>query len=292
MENHSEKIVLITGTSTGLGLKLSVLLAKQKKYKVYATMRDLAKKETLEKETSEANVQLMIEQLDVSDPESISRCINKIIEKEGRIDILVNNAGAGFLKASEQVTEKELQQITDINYYGVVRCTNAVLPFMREAKKGHIVNISSVGGLVGQPFNELYCAAKFAVEGYTEALATYITPFFGINFTIVEPGGISTEFTNNVLKKITTSQKPPKDDYAPALQKYIGGIQNRTKEDLAKIYQTGEQVAEVILDCIQKEEPPLRIRTSEWSNSFCKLKTIGDPDGLLLAKTLRKAYFG
>lgn len=197
MEN---KVVLITGTSTGLGLKTSVLLA-QKGYKVYATMRNPEKRSELEKEIKEQNVSLAIKQLDVSDPGSIQKCIAEIFEGEGKIDILINNAGAGFLRASEHTSEKELLHVTDVNYLGVVRCTNAVLSIMRKQKSGHVINISSVGGLVGQPFNELYCAAKFAVEGYTEALATYLTPFFGIKFTIVEPG----EFLPNLP---TTFIKP------------------------------------------------------------------------------------
>jgi NAD(P)-dependent dehydrogenase (short-subunit alcohol dehydrogenase family) len=82
---------------------------------------------------------------------------------------------------------------------------------------GHVLNISSVGGLVGQPFNEIYCAAKFAVEGYTEAMASYITPSFGINFTCVEPGGINTEFAPNVLKHVSKTGGMLEDEYLPIL---------------------------------------------------------------------------
>jgi NAD(P)-dependent dehydrogenase (short-subunit alcohol dehydrogenase family) len=255
-------------------------------------MRNLAKKEALQKAAADALVTIAILPLDVSSAASIQQCIDTIIAKENRIDILINNAGAGFLKASELATEAELMQVTDTNYLGVVRCTNAVLPFMRQQKQGHIINISSVGGLVGQPFNELYCAAKFAVEGYTEAMATYLTPNFGIQFTIVEPGGISTEFVNNVFKHLAADKPVEDNPYTPILNTYIAGIQNRSKEDIARIYQTGEQVAEVILQVLASENPPLRIRTSAWANEFCALKTQADPDGLLLAKRLQKAYFG
>jgi NAD(P)-dependent dehydrogenase (short-subunit alcohol dehydrogenase family) len=107
---------------------------------------------------------------------------------EGKIDVLINNAGAGFVRTVEQATEEEIRWVTDVNYFGTVRCIKEVIPHMRSARSGHIINISSVGGLVGQPFNELYCASKFAVEGLTEAMATYMEPAFGIKFTVVEPG--------------------------------------------------------------------------------------------------------
>ncbi len=287
MEN---KVVLITGSSTGLGLKTSVLLA-QKGYKVYATMRNLEKSSELEKETKEQNVSIAIKQLDVSDPGSIQKCIAEIFERERKIDILINNAGAGFLRASEHTSEEELLHVTDVNYLGVVRCTNAVLSIMRKQKSGHIINISSVGGLVGQPFNELYCAAKFAVEGYTEALATYLTPFFRIKFTIVEPGGISTEFANNVYKTVSPDAFQ-EDIYGPILQQYADSVRKRPKEELERIYQSGEQVAQIIMDCIENENPPLRARTSKWSNEFCELKTNADPDGLKLHDRLTKLYWG
>lgn len=285
------KVVLITGTSTGLGLATAILLAKTG-HTVYATMRNLDKRKALEDKAQLENIKLVVKQLDVSSSESIDRCIQEIIQVEGRIDVLINNAGIGFLRASEQTTEQELQHVTDVNYFGVVRCTNAVLPFMRHEKQGHILNVSSVGGLVGQPFNELYCAAKFAVEGYTEALASYLSPNFGILFTIVEPGGISTEFSNSVFKDFSATEKSPDDAYAPILEKYIGSMQSRPKAEVARIYQTPEQVAQVIADCLKRENPPLRTRTSDWSNEFAHLKTLGDPDGLKVLATLQKSYFG
>ena len=284
-----KKIVLITGTSSGLGLKTSIALA-EKGYKVYATMRNMEKSDLLENEASAKNVDITLKQLDVCDPTSIKNCVADIIEKEGSIDILINNAGAGFTRASEQTTEKELFNVTDINYFGVVRCTNEVLPFMRKQKSGHIINVSSVGGLVGQAFNELYCAAKFAVEGYTEAMATYITPLFGIKFTILEPGGITTEFGAN-LRKLVKQPGPHDDVYDPIFNDFVNKRQKMLQDLREIIFQTGEQVAEKIIECIEMENPPLRTRTSPWSNEFCKLKTSADPDGLKLYNSLVDSYW-
>ena len=277
------KVVVITGTSTGLGLATAVLFAKNG-YTVYATMRNLAKKDLLLAAAKKAKVQVQIEQLDVTKTRSIQSCVKKIMTKEGKIDCLINNAGAGFIRTTEQATMEEVEWVTDVNYHGVVRCTKAVLPHMRAAKNGHIINITSVGGLVGQPFNEFYCAAKFAVEGYTEALASYVTENFGIKFSLVEPGGITSEFANNVLANVAKTGGMREDAYLPILQQYIGSAQARAKAGDTGVYQTSEQVAEVILGVAQNENPPIRTRTSEWSNAFTHLKTVGDPDGTKLVK--------
>ena len=268
------KIALVTGTSTGLGLSMTLMLAKQG-FHVYATMRNLEKRSALESQIV-PGMAVTIKQLDVQDSNSVNQCVAEIVEQEGQIDLLVNNAGAGFVRSTEQASEEDIQWVMDVNYMGVVRCTKAVLPFMRAARSGHIINISSVGGLVGQPFNEIYCAAKFAVEGYTESMASYIQPSFNIKFSLVEPGGISSEFGNNVLSQVEQSGGMLEDEYLPILQKYIGGVQGRSETG---IYQTCDEVADVVLDCVNNPNPPVRVRTSDWSNGFCELKTQADPEG-------------
>ncbi len=269
-----KKIILVTGTSTGLGVSIAVKLA-QKGHKVYATMRNLNKKELLEQTAQLEGVELVIKQLDVQDSTSINTCVADLITSEGRIDTLINNAGAGFVRTTEQTNEDEMRWIMDVNFMGVVRCTKAVLPHMRQSGGGHVINISSVGGLVGQPFNEIYCAAKFAVEGYVESVSTYITPNFNINFTNVEPGGISSEFANNVLTHVKNTGGILDDEYRPILEKYMSGAGTRREG----VYQSTDEVAEVVINCVESEEPPIRIRTSEWAEVFCSLKTELDPTG-------------
>lgn len=275
------KNVLITGTSTGVGLDTAVLLAKQG-YKVYASMRNLEKSDNLKKAISDnALDNIHILALDVTEQATIDQAVAQIIEQDGKLDILINNAGAGFAKTTEQATQTEIDWVTDVNYTGVIRTIKTVLPHMRTAKSGHIINLSSVGGLVGQPFNELYCGAKFAVEGYTEALASYVTKAFNIHFTLVEPGGIATEFMNNaVAKTVSAEGEFATGDYAPIMQKYLAGTQQRGSEGIGMTYQTGQEVADVIHQVIEADVPPLRIRTSEWAEDFTKLKTQADPDGL------------
>ncbi|MCU6708877.1 SDR family oxidoreductase [Paenibacillus sp. J5C_2022] len=281
-------VVLITGASTGVGLETSLLLAS-KGYKVYSTMRDVTKKERLLEAAHQKQVDVTVKQLDVTSSESVNRCVQEILDEQGHIDILVNNAGVGFIRTTEQATEEEIQWQLDVNLMGVMRCTKAVLPSMRQRRSGRVINITSVGGLVGQPFNEFYCAAKFGVEGYTESLASYVQPHFQIKFTAIEPGGIVSEFTNNVLQQFQGSGGMKDDEYAPLLNQYIQGTQSRASEG---IYQTSEEVARVILSCMEMDEPPVRMRTSPWAEQFTRLKTESDPSGKKLQQQITTALLG
>lgn len=286
---NMKKTVLITGTSSGVGFETALLMA-EKGYHVFASMRNLKKANKLMQAAAEKDLTLDIIKLDVSEMQSITEAIHQIIEKEGKIDILINNAGAGFAKTLEQATLQEIDWVTDVNYTGVVRTTKAVLPYMREAKSGKIINITSVGGLVGQPFNELYCGAKFAVEGFTEALASYVSNAFNIQFSCVEPGGIDTEFMKSAIGK-TTNQEGAFEQgaYAELFSRYLQGAQSRASEGVASNYQSGKEVAAVILSIAQSEKPPLRIRTSAWAENFCQLKTQADPDGRTLLSQVSSA---
>ncbi|MEL6182708.1 MAG: SDR family oxidoreductase [Myxococcota bacterium] len=284
-------VILITGTSSGVGFELSLLLAKQG-HRVYATMRNLDKRGPLEERAKADGVELKIARLDVQEVESITACVGAILEAEGQLDVLVNNAGVGFLRTTEQATEDEIQWQLDVNLMGVIRCTKAVLPHMREAQSGRIVTVTSVGGLVGQPFNEIYCAAKFAVEGYIEALASYVQPSFGILFTLIEPGGISTEFANSALQQFQQGGGMQDDAYRPILERYIHKATSRTEKGESGTYQTPTEVAQVIVDCIAADDPPLRTRTSEWSEAFCRLKTEADPTGRKLSQAVYDRFLG
>ena len=273
-----QRIALVTGTSTGLGTAIAIKLA-QAGHTVYATMRNTEKQEALLAAASKANVELQVRSLDVQDAASIQTCVNDIIATHGRIDLLVNNAGAGLVRTTELASEEDVQWVMDINFHGVVRCVKAVLPHMRKARSGHIINISSVGGLVGQPFSDFYCAAKFAVEGLTESLAAYVGPAFNIQFTNVEPGGITTEFASNVMQRMSETGGMPTDDYAPLMEKFLASGAGTPREGL---YQSADEVAQVVMTCVNQKNPPLRTRTSAWSETFCALKTAKDPTGKLL----------
>lgn len=283
-QNQRKKVILITGCSSGLGLESAILLAT-KGHTVYATMRNPSKSETLLNKAKENNVEVFVKELDVTKSDSVINCVSEIIAAHGRIDILINNAGAGFIRTTEQATEEEISWQININLMGVIRCAKAVLPIMRQNRSGHIINISSVGGLVGQPFNEIYCATKFAVEGYTEALASYVQPNFNINFSTIEPGGILSEFSNNALSQFQSQGGMIDDEYKPILEKYVSNSQSRSKSG---IYQTALEVAQVVVSCIENENPPIRMRTSEWGENFTKLKTQADPSGKKLQEEVAR----
>ncbi|OHO67863.1 short-chain dehydrogenase/reductase [Staphylococcus sp. HMSC036D05] len=280
----NKKIVLITGASTGLGYETAILLAKQG-YKVYATMRNLNKQDTLLQIAQENNLDIIIQQLDVTDIESIQTTVKRILKNEEKIDILINNAGAGFVKTTEHASDDEIIWQLNLNLMGVIRMTKAVLPSMRARREGHIINISSVGGLVGQPFNEIYCATKFGVEGYTEALASYVQPKFNVKFSVIEPGGIQSEFTNNVMAQLDSTGGIQSDEYKPILNTYLNGLKKNYGPGSS---QTSNEVAQVILNTIENEEPPIRTRTSPWSETFTELKTKADPTGKIQQQRVAK----
>ena len=295
MNIHSNKTtimkrnVLITGTSTGVGFESAILFAKNN-FKVYATMRNLDKATKLKEQIENDNLDIHLLPLDVTKTETIKAAVDTIIKNDGKIDILYNNAGAGFAKTTEQASEDEIKWVTDVNYLGVVYCTQAVLPHMRKQKSGQIISITSVGGLVGQPFNELYCGAKFAVEGFMEGLATYVSDPFNINITCLEPGGISTEFMTSAIDKTATEGQFATGEYAPIFEAYMAGNQQRAKESDVQVYQTGLEVANVALQVAQNSNPPLRLRTSQWAEDFTNLKTKADPDGTKLISQVRASF--
>lgn len=284
MDATERKIVLITGASSGLGIAMAVLAAKAG-HQVIATMRNLGRREVLDKAASEAGVEMSVMALDVQETRTVDACVADVIGRHGRIDVLIANAGIGFVRTTEQATEADIAGVMDVNFMGVVRCVKAVLPHMRAARAGHVIAISSVGGLVGQPFNEVYCASKFALEGYIESLASYVGPTFGIGFTVVEPGGITSEFAKSAMQHYTATGGMIEDDYLPLIQKYLGGAAGRVAAATAAgeaIYQTADQVAAVVLGCIGAVPVPVRLRSSGWGTAFCSLKTGLDPDGTKL----------
>ena len=281
----NKKIALITGTSSGVGLSTSVKLAK-KDFKVFATMRNLSKADQLRQQINKSGLDIEILHLDVQDQASITQCVQTIVDQNLPIDVLVCNAGKGYLRTLEQAPEESIREIFDINVYGVMRCIKAVLPIMRTQKNGHIIVVSSVGGLVGQPLNEIYCASKFAIEGLCESMSTYLKPYFNIDMSIIEPGAIKTEFANTVMHDIELSGGILNDDYKPVVDDYLKRFRIRSAETA----QTPEEIADVIYKCIQK--PRIRMRTSDRADLFTRLKSGSDKDGSKLQYQIQRDILG
>ncbi|EDO43519.1 predicted protein [Nematostella vectensis] len=174
------KVAVITGCSSGIGLATASILAKdgEKRFRVYATMRNLDKKGSLESACQNAlGDTLFIRELDVSSDDSVEEALNAIYEEEGRIDILVNNAGISHIGMLETQTQSLVKETFNTNFFGVLRMSKAVIPRMKSDHSGHIINISSTAGHTGMPFTGLYCASKFAVEGLSESLAPLLRKF-------------------------------------------------------------------------------------------------------------------
>ncbi len=183
------RTVLITGTSTGIGLVTAEALAARG-WRVFATMRNLAKKDALQDALRKAGLEdrVTIVQLDVASGASIEAAVASILSRTGgTLDAVVHNAGTAVAGALEDLPESEIRRVFETNFFGVLRLTRAVLPAFRAAKHGRIVIVSSEAAFCGQPLISVYCASKWAVEGFAESLAFEVFPF-GVDVVLVEPG--------------------------------------------------------------------------------------------------------
>jgi NAD(P)-dependent dehydrogenase (short-subunit alcohol dehydrogenase family) len=187
--SHAGKIWFITGTSTGFGRLLAEEVLKTGG-KVLATARKIDQIADL-KQRYPDNARIFA--LDVTRPEQIQSVAKEAIAAFGRVDALVNNAGYGIAGGVEETTEAEFMPVFETNVFGLIRVTRAFLPQFRKQRSGHIINLSSVAGLAGGPGWGYYNATKFAVEGFSEALAAELAPL-GVHVTIVEPGPFRTDF--------------------------------------------------------------------------------------------------
>jgi NAD(P)-dependent dehydrogenase (short-subunit alcohol dehydrogenase family) len=270
-------ICLITGTSTGIGHATALHLARRG-YRVYATMRNTAKGDQLGAAAAAENLDLVIETLDVADHKSMLDCVARIMAIEGRIDILINNAGLSSSSPIETYPEDEHRALFEANYWGPVKLTQAVLPAMRERASGAIINISSVLGRIAWANQGAYCASKFAIEAFSEALAQEVAPF-GIRVAIIEPGVTASAIFDN-----TPVHYDRASPYKTAMRRngrfYSVGIADATP---------AEQLAETIEEALTAEQPKLRHavgfstqaiprRAAMNDEEYVALATLADPD--------------
>ncbi|MGJ7462456.1 SDR family oxidoreductase [Halomonas sp. MA07-2] len=201
------KTVLITGATSGMG-KATALLLAQHGYSVYAGVRNSSQE--LMEEAEKLGVQLNAVTLDVQDTTSIQAAVQHVMDKEGKIDALVNNAGFGLLATLEEGTDEEIFKQFDVNVFGLIKMTREVLPHMREARSGVIINISSFLGKMGLPLLSHYNASKYAVEGITDSLRFEVAPF-GIRVHSILAGLFGTNFVKKglVANSKTTADSSP-----------------------------------------------------------------------------------
>ncbi|EOD67036.1 SDR family oxidoreductase [Amycolatopsis vancoresmycina] len=264
----NDRVALITGTSTGIGLATAVQAARRG-FRTVATLRDIARADRLRNAADDAGAELDVRPLDVTDAQSVGAAFEGVLADYGRLDVLVNNAGAGHLGTLEQEPLSALRDTMEVNFFGVAEATKAALPALR-ASGGRLITVTSVGGVVGQPFNEAYCAAKFAVEGLMESLAP-VAAAQGVTVCVVEPGAVATEFVTNVgVDERLFAEAGP---YAGSLEKYIANVTQSFRSA-----QTADEVAAVILDAMTADAPPFRIQTSKQAEEFAAVK-FADLDG-------------
>lgn len=255
------KVVLITGASSGIGYKTAQLLAQQG-HKVYGAARRLDKIQNLEK-----NGVIPIS-LDITDEESVKKCVDTIVTAEGRIDVLINNAGYGAYGAVEDVSIEEARKQLDVNLFGLARLTQLVLPIMRSQRSGKIINTSSMGGRVATLFGAWYHASKYALEGFSDCLRMEVSKF-GIDVVLIEPGGIKTDWGYIAADHLLETSK--------------GGayeeLATKTAESIKKRYSSNmlskpELIAKTIVKAVQSKRPKTRYLIGFGAKPIVFLKTI------------------
>lgn len=187
--SKSERVALVTGASSGIGLATAQALRRDG-YRVFGTSRKPAA-------DGPDGIGMLV--CDVTDELSVKNLVENVLNRAGRIDLLVNNAGIGLLGGAEESSASQAKALFDVNVFGVVRMTNAVLPVMRRQRAGRIVNLSSILGLIPAPFNALYSSTKHALEGYSESLDHEVRTQ-GIRVVLVEPGVTRTSFEENITR--------------------------------------------------------------------------------------------
>ena len=256
----TQKTWIITGASKGIGFELANLLLNNG-HNVIATSRSI---KNLNEAFNIFQEGLLPLEVDLQSEESIATAVAKGIEHFGQIDFLVNNAGYGLLGGIEESSKKEVQENFDVNVFGLLSITRAVLPYMRKAGSGHIFNISSVFGLIAGAGWGIYCATKFAVEGLSEALQQEVQPF-GIKVTIIEPGYFRTNFLDS--GSLITTQKAIADytDIVEIKRKHVEDITGSQPGDPKK-------AAEVILNIAGLNNPPLRLLIGSDALQYAEYK--------------------
>ena len=258
--NTQGSIALVTGASSGIGKATAERLATAG-YKVYGTSRRGA-------QTDQRRFQML--PLDVTSDESVKAAVNELIRLEGRIDLLVNNAGFGVAPAgAEESSIEQARSIFDTNFFGIVRMTRAVVPYMRKQGSGRIINIGSVLGFLPMPYGALYSATKHAIEGYSESLDHELRTR-GIRVSVIEPAYTQTPFDANFLEPDAKL-----DEYRVVR----AAVSKRVKEVMATAEQPGV-VADVVLQAASAAQPKLRYTAGPLANRLRLLRRFA-PAGLM-----------
>jgi NAD(P)-dependent dehydrogenase (short-subunit alcohol dehydrogenase family) len=269
----SQKTIFITGSSSGLGRAAAKLFAS-KGWRVIATMR------TPEKETELAlipGVKLMA--LDTTDADQIQRVAQDVIE-HGGVDVVFNNAGYGMAGPLEGFTDEQIVRMIDTNLMGTIRVTQAFVPYFRQKRAGLFINTTSIGGLIAVPFNSIYHATKWALEGWSESMAFELAQF-GIGMKTVSPGGMKTDF---FTRSFDTGKHEAYDTLVDKVMNVIRDPKQMTT------YSSPDQIAEVVYEAATDGKDQLRYVAGEDAKATYAMRLkVGDED---FRKGMAQQFFG
>ncbi len=238
-----EKVALVTGSSSGIGLETALSLARDG-YRTFASMRNLEKAKELEHAAKKESLPIEVIELDVDKEESIVSAVKKVVASGQRLDVLVNNAGYGQFGCTEDLTVDDFRRQFETNFFSIVRIIQEVAPIMRGQSSGNIINISSVGGRMGLPGSPAYISSKFALEGLGECLR-YELGQFGIKTTMIEPGVVKTNFFESM--KVPESKTDPK--YKTMTDHILAGLKMMVEMGTAP-----SQVADTVIKAIHDDQ--------------------------------------
>jgi NADP-dependent 3-hydroxy acid dehydrogenase YdfG len=244
--DHPSRVWFITGCSTGFGRLLAEEVLKSGG-KVVATARKPEQIADLEQKYPQRAKALA---LDVTDQAQVDSAVTASIQHFGHVDVLVNNAGYGVAGAIEEASEAEFRPMFETNVFGLLKVTRAFLPHLRERRSGHILNLSSIGGLVASPGMGYYNSTKFAVEGISEALAAELAPL-GIHVTIIEPGPFRTDFLGR-SGQLAELRIADYDATAANMRKYFAEQDGKQPGDPVRAVQA-------MIEVVESPNPPLRL---------------------------------
>jgi NAD(P)-dependent dehydrogenase (short-subunit alcohol dehydrogenase family) len=248
MDNTNGRVVLVTGCSSGFGIEI-VTAAARRGWRVFATMRDLGRREALDEALRKAGRQADLLELDVTRPDSVRAAVAQVTERTGgRIDAVVLNAGVGDAGFFEDLPDAQVRGIFETNFFGAIDVARATLPHMRARRSGRIIAVSSIGVFVPYPALNAYVASKRALEGWAESLAVEIAPF-GIDVALVEPGGYATRIWDNA--SVTRHDSSPYTPFVDTMEPRMRDRIERTSRDPREV---GERIAKLL------EKRRLRLR--------------------------------
>ena len=241
-----KRVWFITGISSGLGKALMKAVVQSGDFAI-GTFRQQNQVDEFNSSHKETAIAVKV---DITKPDEIDQALKFIESKFKRIDVVVNNAGFGFAGAIEETSMRETREVFEANFFGTLKLTQSVLPLLRKQQSGHIIQISSHGGIKAFPGFGIYNASKFALEGFSEALAAEVAPF-GIKVTIVEPGPFRTNFAGNSFReaRITISE----------YNGTAGAFRERMKQVNGKQEGDPEKAGQAIINIVNSNNPPLRL---------------------------------